>query len=107
MSSILFYSTGKIQTLNQIGPPGSKNEGRLFGDIENFSKKSLTSGSKKLKGRTLWYFSTFLLQNVKQIEGSTLNSLKISRKTSQNAKKLKGGHFGMFQHPLYRKTIEG
>ena len=39
----------------------------------------------------------------KKTQGAPLNSLKISRKKSQNAEKNKG-FFGIFQHQFYRRT---
>ena len=75
VSKFLFYGTGKTQKLNRIGAPipfcresSKKIEGGAL-----FEKKSLTM-PKKLKGGTLWDFSTSVL--------------------SENSKKLKGGPFG-------------
>ena len=41
---------------------------------------------------------------MKEIEGGTLWRRKILEKKSHNAEKLKGGPFGVFQHPFCLKT---
>ena len=66
--SILFYSTQK----------------------NLFSEKNLTM-PKKLKGGTLWDFSTSILsQNSKKIEGGPFGGKKFRKKVAQYRKKLKG-----------------
>ena len=72
----LFYSTPKTQKLDRIGAPGERFE--IFPPV-------CRKLSKKLKGDPL----------VKKIE-----------KKTQFRKKLKGGPFGIFQHPFCRKTPE-
>ena len=47
---------------------------------------------KKLKGRTLWDFSTsILLQNSKKIEGEPFGKINFSKKSLAVPKKMKGG----------------
>ena len=59
-----------------------------FEDIEKFLKKSLNA--EKLKGRTLWDFSTSILsQNIKKLKRCALE--KKWNKVLQCRKKLKGG----------------
>ena len=79
--SILFYGTGKTQKLNRIGA---------------------------LEG-TLWNFSSILSQIMKKIGGALLVKKIFWKKSLTMPKKLKGGPFGIFQHPFCRKTkkIEG
>ena len=59
--------------------------------------------AEKLKGRTLWGFSTSILsQNMKKLKKT---KIFIFGKKSHNAEKnWKGGPFGIFQHPFCRKT---
>ena len=59
--------------------------------------------AEKLKGRTLWGFSTSILsQNMKKMKKT---KIFIFGKKSHNAEKnWKGGPFGIFQHPFCRKT---
>ena len=59
--------------------------------------------AEKLKGGTLWGFSTSILsQNMKKLKKT---KIFIFGKKSHNAEKnWKGGPFGIFQHPFCRKT---
>ena len=59
--------------------------------------------AEKLKGGTLWGFSTSILsQNIKKLKKT---KIVIFGKKSHNAEKnWKGGPFGLFQHPFCRKT---
>ena len=61
--------------------------------------------AEKLKGWTLWGFSTSILsRNMKKLKKT---KILIFRKNSHNAEKnWKGGLFGIFQHPFCRKTSE-
>ena len=60
--------------------------------------------AEKLKGGTLWGFSTSILsQNMKKIEEN--KNFHFREKISQCRKKTeRGGPFGIFQHPFCRKT---
>ena len=60
---------------------------------------------KKLKGRTLWGFSTSILsQNIKKLKGG--GSFYFRNKKSHNAeKKLKGGPFGLARYGTLRGKI--
>ena len=59
---------------------------------------------KKLKGGTLWDFSTsILLQNSKKIEGGPFEEKKFLEKKSRSAeKKLEGGPFGLDGYGMLR-----
>ena len=60
----------------------------------------LTRTPGALKVGTLLKLSTFL----SQLKGDHLAKKQIFEKKSHNAEKQKGGPFGIFQHPLCRKT---
>ena len=61
-----------------------------------FEKKS--HNAEKLKGRSLWGFSTSILsQNIKKLKGE---NFYFRNKNLTVPKKLKGGPFGIFQHPF-------
>ena len=67
-----------------------------------FGKKSQCQ--KKLKGGTLWDFSTSILsQNIKKNAGGTLWGKKFFRKKSLAVpKKMKGGVFGLARYGMLR-----
>ena len=66
--------------------------------------KKVSQCRKKLKGMTLWDFSTStLLQNSKKIEGGTLWWKKnFERKSHSAEKNLKGGPFGLVRYCMLR-----
>ena len=74
-----------------------KNEGGALLVKKFFMKKSLTM-PKKLKGGTLWDFSTSVLsENSKKIEGGTLWGIFFEKKVSQRRKYSKAVPFGPFE----------
>ena len=75
----------------------SQLKGGPFVEKTNFRKKSHMA--EKLKGGTLWGFSTSILsQNIKKLKwGRFLFSEKKSHSAEKNCK---GGPFGIFQHPF-------
>ena len=79
-----------------------KMKGRPFGEKKNRKQKS--HNAEKLKGGTLWGFSTSILsQNSKKIEGGTLWGKKFSeKKVSQCRKKMKGGT--LWSRPVWYVT---
>ena len=52
------------------------------------------------------FFEISVAKHKNKLEGDSLNPIKSFRKQSHNAKKLKWGPFGIFQHPLCRKTTK-
>ena len=70
-----------------------------------FWKKSLTM-PKKLKGWTLWGFSTSILsQNIKKLKGDPLSKFFSGKKSLTMPKKLKGGPFGLCETPVGCKML--
>ena len=64
---------------------------------KNFLKKSLTM-PKKLKGGTLWDFSTSVLsENSKKIEGGPFAEIFFRKKVSQRRQYSKAVPFGPFE----------
>ena len=58
--------------------------------------------AEKLKGGTLWGFSTSILsQNIKELKGSFGEKI-FSRKKSRSAEKRKGGPFGLARYSMLR-----
>ena len=57
--------------------------------------------TEKLKGGTLGFFNIHSVAKHEKIENKNFHFRK---KISQSRKKLKGGAFGIFQHPFCRKT---
>ena len=59
--------------------------------------------AEKLKGGTLWGFSTSILsQNMKKLKKTKI--VIFGEKFHNAEKNWKGGPFGIFQHPFCRKT---
>ena len=76
-----------------LGPFGEKKQ--------IFEKKS--HNAEKLKRGTLWGFSTSILsQNIKKLKWGKI--FIFGKNISQCRKNWKGGPFGIFQHPFWRKT---
>ena len=85
----------KRGTLPKLSTFLSQLKGGPFGE-KNFRKKS--HNAEKLKGGTLWGFSTSILsQNIKKLKGENLFSEKNLTVPKKNCK---GGPFGIFQHPF-------
>ena len=110
MSSILFYSTRKSKNFrkrkfrkNYILKKMDRVARR--GPLARAPGALKSHNAEKLKGGTLWGFSTSILsQNMKK---SKKKFFFIFGKKSHNAEKnWKGGPFGIFQHPFCRKTTK-
>ena len=69
-----------------------------------FFWKKVSQCRKKLKGRTLWDFSTsILLQNSKKLKGGPFRGEKFLKKVAQCRKNLKGGGpFGLVRYFMLR-----
>ena len=58
---------------------------------------------KKLKGGTLWDFSTSILsQNIKKMQGGPFEEEKFRKKMSRSAEKMKGG--SLWSRPVWYVT---
>ena len=69
---------------------------------KKFWKKSLTM-PKKLKGRTLWGFSTFILsQNIKKLKGGPFGEKLFFPEKSLNAEKTERGT--LWSRPVWHVT---
>ena len=63
------------------------------------------SQCRKTERGTLWGFSTFILsQNIKKLKGGKI--FIFGKKSHCAGKNCNGGPFGIFQHPLWRKTAK-
>ena len=66
-----------------------------------FGKKSYNA--EKLKGGTLWDFSTSILsQNIKKMQGGPFREKNFSKKSLAVPKKMKGGPFGLARYGMLR-----
>ena len=76
-------------------------KGGPFGEKKILGKKS--PNAEKLKGGTLWGFSTSnLSQNSKKIEGDPLEKFFFRKKSLTVPKKMKGGPFGLARYGMLR-----
>ena len=105
---VLFYSTRKSKFFEKKffeKITYSKKMDRVArrGSLARAPGALKSHNAEKLKGRTLWGFSTSILsQNMKKLKKT---KIFIFGKKSHNAEKnWKGGPFGIFQHPFCRKT---
>ena len=71
-----------------------------------FGKKS-HNAEKKLKGGTLWDFSTSILsQNIKKMQGGPFGEKFFEKKSLAVPKKWKGGVFGLARYGMLRGKTE-
>ena len=76
-------------------------KGGPFWEKTNFRKKS--HNAEKLKGGTLWDFSTSILsQNIIKMQGDPLGGKFFSKKSLAVPKKMKGGPFGLARYGMLR-----
>ena len=69
---------------------------------KNFREK-ISQCRKKVKGGTLWDFSTSILsQNIKKMQGGPFGEFFFEKKVSQCRKKMKGGVFGLARYGILR-----
>ena len=67
-----------------------------------FGKKS-NNAEKKLKGGTLWDFSTSILsQNIKKMQGGPFEEKIFSKKKPRSAEKNERGAFGLARYDMLR-----
>ena len=63
--------------------------------------------AEKLKGWTLWDFSTSILsQNIKKMQGDPLGKFFFEKKVSQCRKKMEAGPFGLARYGMLRGKQE-
>ena len=75
-----------------------------FGEEKKLEKKS-HNAEKKLKGGTLWDFSTSIMsQNSQKIEGGPFGEKNFPKKSRSAEKKLKGGT--LWSRPVWYVTRE-
>ena len=68
-----------------------------------FFWKKVSHCRKKLKGWTLWGFSTSISsQNIKKLKGDPLGKIFFRKKSLTMPKKLKGGPFGLARYGMLR-----
>ena len=66
-------------------------------------REKISQCRKKLKGGTLWDFSTSILsQNIKKMQGGPFGEKLFSKKSLAVPKKIKGGVFGLARYGMLR-----
>ena len=66
-------------------------------------REKISECRKKLKGGTLWDFSTSILsQNIKKMQGDPLGKNFFSKKKLAVPKEMKGGVFGLARYGMLR-----